>query len=309
MEPDQVLGKSTTDVRAMAMQRGEDGIWRMGRIFPKRQAPQMTPEMAARLAARQKMLEQQRPVQEKAAEFQQRMVAVTAEVGAGKYATADEVIHALYPEGSPGEKMRKFEEERNAADEKQAAEQQKQLLAQKFDPSTAEGAMGCFLQARAKRDRAGLGRFFYADGDVGGRLAKANAQRILDEFALEDAVKKQFGIAGNHHIAGRLLLITDLPEWFGPPEVKGETAEARGEGGAPMTFRKVGGVWKEDITTPVTADKRAAAMEKGNEKAERLISELAAGKYKTVEEVESALKKAGLPDAYAPDDAGVDSKP
>src|ERR1051326_1021995 len=74
---------------AMMMQRSEDGIWRFGRIH--RAARARTPQMAARLADVQQR--QQKDLEERKKQAEP----VIADLEAGKFATADQVIHALYP--------------------------------------------------------------------------------------------------------------------------------------------------------------------------------------------------------------------
>ena len=106
-EPDVALPRSgVKEVQAMVMQRGEDGIWRMGRIV---KGPALPAEMQARMAE----LEERQALEQ--AERERRYEGVLEGLAAGKYATADKVIHALYPEGSPGEKMRKAQEEQTGA--------------------------------------------------------------------------------------------------------------------------------------------------------------------------------------------------
>jgi hypothetical protein len=268
---------------AMMMQRGADGIWRFGRI--SRAAHASTPEIAARLA------EMQQRQQNNLEERRKRFEPVITDLEAGKYATADQVIDALYPEGSPMAKMRKIEAQENAEEAKREAAEKQQLLAAHFDPATLEGAIGAFLQARVKHDRAGLERFYYADGDSKGRLAKANAQRVLTGFELEDAVRKQFGADAGESFEGMFTLTWDAPEWFPPGDMKRETAAGASPGDTKLHYRKVGGIWKEDISTSVPAAKRAEKMEQATAGLEKIVADVRAGKYKTAKGVEESYRE------------------
>jgi len=279
--PDMVYPKRPP---AMMMQRGEDGIWRFGRI--SRAAQGGTPRMAAGWAALQS--QQQKALEDRATQIEP----VIAGLAAGKYATADEVIAALYPEGSPMGKLRKFQAQERAEEEKREASEKQELLAAHFDPATLDGAIGAFLQARTRHDRTGLERFYYAEGDSKGRLAKANAQRLLIGFELEEAVKRQFGADAGESFEGRFALPWDAPEWFPPEDVKGDRAVGASPGDEKLHYRKVGGVWKEDITTSIPAAKRAQKMEQANAEAEQIVAGVRAGKFKTAKELEPAVTKA-----------------
>jgi len=282
-----VYGKSG---QAPMMQRGGDGIWRMGRIW--RRPAAMAPDLAARVADMDKRQEQI------SAESEKRFVPVITNLKAGKYATADDVINALYPEGSPAQQVRRMQARRKADDAKQEQLENQQLLAQHFDSSTVEGAVGSFMQSLLKRDRAGLERFFYAADDKDGRLAKAQADRILIGSALTDALKKQFGADERDDMGGRFALPIDAPEWFSPIEVHADTAIGQSPGTKKMHFRKIDGIWKEDITSSIPAAKRAEKMEQTNAAVEKVISEVLAGKYKKTTEVDEVIKNAKLDEAY-----------
>ena len=100
--PDVALPRNDVkDVQAVVMQRGEDGIWRMGRIAKAPEMPPPTAEMKARMAD----LEERQALEQ--AETVRRYEGVLENLEAGKYGTGNEVVHALYPEGSPAEKARK----------------------------------------------------------------------------------------------------------------------------------------------------------------------------------------------------------
>lgn len=275
---------------AMMMQRGEDRIWRFGRI--PRAAPVKTPERDARLADMQQR--QQKDLEER----KKQVEPVIADLEAGRYATADQVIHALYPEGSPMAKMRELQAQEEAEGAEQEAAQKQQLLAAHFDPATLEGAIGSFLQARLQKNRAGLQQFYYAHDDKNGRLAKANAQRLLTGFELEDAVRKRFGADAAESFEEMFMLTWDTPEWFPPEDVKGDTAVGASPGDQKVLYRKVGGTWKEDITTSIPAAKRAEKMEKATGELEKIAADVRAGKYKAAKGVEEAVKKAGAQDSY-----------
>ncbi len=292
-EPNIVYGKHVGDVDAGMMEKGDDGIWRFGRIFPHKPVP--TPEMQARIAA-MKIRRQgaQAAADKQAADFEQRLTSVTAEVAKGKYATVADVLHAVYPEGSPAERIRAAEEKRKAQDAADEAAPKQQLLAAHFDPSTVEGAAGAFLQAQEKRDPVGLARFFFAEGDKDNRLAKANAQRILAGYALENATRKIFGDYTGPYVSSHFQQEADAPEWYGPAEIHGDKATAPSEGEGGLLYRKVGGIWKVDISSPVPAEKRATEMEHDNAAGQKITADILGGKYKTALEVWAALEHANL---------------
>ncbi|MGN6367327.1 MAG: hypothetical protein ACTHN5_03610 [Phycisphaerae bacterium] len=82
------------DVPVMVMQKGEDGIWRMGRIAKGAAMPEgMKKQMEA--------LEERQAVEQ--GEQAKRYEAVTAEGAAGKFGSGEEVERALGVEGGGGE--------------------------------------------------------------------------------------------------------------------------------------------------------------------------------------------------------------
>src|SRR5208337_3329503 len=89
---------------AQMMMRGEDGIWRIGRTSLGRFGnPRDDPRI------------------KRSAELTAKMELATAGINSGKYATPDDVIKAIYPEGSPMQQIRDAEEQGKKAQE---AEQQ-----------------------------------------------------------------------------------------------------------------------------------------------------------------------------------------
>ena len=94
------------------------------------------------------------------------------------------------------------------------------------------------------------------------------------------------------------MLTWDTPEWFPPEDVKGDTAVGASPGDKKVHYRKMGGIWKEDITTSVPAAKRAEKMGQATAEVEKIVADVRAGKYKTAKEVEEAVKKAGVEESY-----------
>lgn len=268
------------------MQRGDDGIWRVGRIaHPPTTLPHLrgSSNMAGRIATQMKAF------QEKQNQEQDRLEQVINDLEQKKLITPAAVIAALYPQGSPTELRRRAE-----ADQKKQEEIQKQqLLAAHFDPSTLDGAIGAFLQAQMRNDRAGLARFFYAEDDVDGRFALANADRIILAQELEnrlDKIDPHRSVDPTNHLMG----LMDAPEWLGEFQIHGDTATGKSEGNDIVTFRRIGGIWKEDITSRLPARVRTEQMEHDNLLIRRITSDTADGIYKNAVEVQHAFDDAGV---------------
>ena len=95
----------------------------------------------------------------RAAHYDQIIVGITS----GKYATTDDIINAVNPQaGSALQQRARYEERQremqqaeqmHQQQEKEAQAEMKQFMATKFDPSTVQGAVSAFIQARAKKTR------------------------------------------------------------------------------------------------------------------------------------------------------------
>lgn len=286
--PSIALVNSNRDVPTGAyipmMQQGPDGIWRQGRIFhPPPPRPDLT-------GMRQQMLAKmiQRDMDER-----NRFESAIQNLEAKKYSTTAQVLDTLFPDGAPAEQFRR----EKAKEQADAAQQQRELMAQHFDRSDLGGAVGAFLQARVKGNPLGLAKFFYAKDDKDGELAKANANRIAAYLRFQDAVQK---IPGWDKASFNIYFDreTDAPEWFGDIQMHGNTAVGKSEGNTEMRFIKIDGIWKEDISSPDPAGPQAIAMELDNAKLEQITCNILSGKYTTVEEVQSAITAAHFPSPH-----------
>jgi hypothetical protein len=215
-QPNIMYGKQHDGVTGVLMERGSDGVWRIGRIFPPRRP--LPPEQAKRVAAAI-AAEQQRQTT-----WEQKFDAVIAGVEKRKYPTTAAVIGALFPQGSPMEQQRAAEKEQK----EYAAAQKRQLLAAHFDPSTLRGAIGAYMQAWMKDDAAGMAKFFYAQDDLKGRLAKASAERIVSAQKLQDAVNSHIADSHQAGVIGELESPLDAPWWADVQQPNGTgTASSR----------------------------------------------------------------------------------
>jgi hypothetical protein len=291
-QPNVAYGKQKLGgAAASMMQRGPDGIWRMGRIFPARARPRPTTEMAAAMARMAAIRAARTP------DMAGRMDEVTAAINAGNYASRDDVINALYPQGSPMAQMR-------AADnlmKQQADAQEQQLLATKFDPSTLSGAVGAFLQALQKQDPAGMAAFYYADGDSDGKFARAHADQVVLTGRLAEAISSNVDKYGSGLIGSFGLGPgpSEAPEWCSNIQMDGDRATGTfGEGNnkGTLLFRKIGGVWKVHITPrpPRTSAEQAAELTEDNQAITRITADILAGKYSTLSQVRDAMGAAML---------------
>lgn len=302
LEPDFVAGKSLPgeEMRAPDMVRGADGIWRMG---IKGDSPRPQPS-AVVAAARTRALA-------RAAHYDE----IIAGIASGKYATTDDIINAVNPQAGSAQQQRARYQERQQEmqqaeqmrqeQEKEAQAEMKQFMATKFDPSTVQGAVFAFVQARAKRDTASMTNFFFADNDPPEKLARANAERIADVIKLEEALRNSVDQENYSVIAPMFGLSSggDHPEGY-EPQVNGDRAALTSGGDAahPVWLRQVAGIWKEDLTpkAPMTSSQAAQEMEHDNAAVEQITADILAGKIKTLPLVRDALGEARL---YAPSPA------
>ncbi len=259
------------------MQRGPDGIWRMGSISSTHPLP---PALVAAMKAK---------AMETTAEYDP----VIAGIQTGKYATIDDVMNALFPPGSPQRQewaMRKQMEQ-------QQEEANQQFLATQFDVSTLDGAVDDYMQSVIKRDAAGMVKFYYVNAPTNDRFARAYAERILTAGALDQALVDHLPNSGHDDLAVDFGLMPDLP--------KGMTLSEQGDRGIgsragpdqkSIWFRKVDGLWKQDITPqpPMTPGEAAQLTEQDNATVQRIIANMIAGKYRSVPEVRDALGEAML---------------
>jgi hypothetical protein len=216
---------------------------------------------------------------------------------AGKYATPDDVIHAIFPDGAPAQRMQVIQQQQRQADDARVQE----LLSTKFDRSTLGGAIGAFMQAMQKKDAVGMADFFFADGDTDGRYARAFAVRVVAATDLEEAITNHVDKESGEAIVGGFGLSPGMavaPEWLAKMDEAGDRAVGSFDGGNKQTlkFRKVDGIWKEDLTPPASqsATEVAAEMDEDNHTMDRIMIDITAGKYTTLPQVRDALGAAML---------------
>lgn len=206
------------------------------------------------------------------------LAAVTADARAGKYATLDDVIRAISPSSAPP--------------------------VGGYDTSTLSGAMQAYARAFQDKDPVAMAKFYYAEGDLDGKLAEANARRIVSAMRFIEATAEKLDSAANG-LAKKFGLLTDkdAPWWAESVTEHGDRATAtlpRDLGEVP--FCKVNGVWKLDLTPtpPMTAAQRAKELDHDNHAVEQITADVLAGKFKTLDEVRKALINVRLSTAPPP---------
>ena len=144
-----------------------------------------------------------------------------------------------------------------------------------------------------------MAEFYYSQNDKGGKLALANANRILSATAFENTVKQHIGPSGAD-LARDFGLINDDLDFpkMGQVHEHGDIALATVDGEEQQAdwFVKTSGVWKQDITPlqPFTATQRAQDMEEDSVSVDRITAEIAEGRIKTPVQVRDALGQAML---------------
>ena len=282
-QPDLALGKSSHEGSASVptMQKGSDGIWRMGLVPPPRQvAPALVVAMKA-----------------KALKLTAKYDPVVAGIRAGKYASADDVMNALLPPNSPQGQERATQKQIEQQQRKQQEEADQQFLAMPFDASTLDGAANIYRQCVMKKDLTGMVRFYYVEKATDDEFARAYAKRILGAAALARALADHLPGSGKDSLVKNFGLMPDLPEGFELSE-HGD----RGIGTMPgpdqktIWFRKVEGVWKQDITpqAPMTSAEAAQATEEDNASVDQIVADIVAGKYTSIRQIRDTLGEAIL---------------
>ena len=186
------------------------------------------------------------------------------------------------------------------------------------DRSTLAAAMDAFTDAAGRNDPAGMAAFFFAQGAPDGRLALANARRILSATAFERAVNQRVKEFGGRDLARNFGLVNDDlddPKMYRVQE-HGDVAIATVPGPDEQAewFKKVGGVWQQDITPPppFTVAGRAQDMEDDSAAVDRVTAAVERGTIKTLPQVRDALGGAMLnarPDPQFSRDMRVDGEP
>ncbi len=288
--PDLALGISSPldGAGTPDMQHGTDGIWRMGRITPT--APQPPGLVIAMKASSQKLLVQYDDL--------------IADIKSGRYATADDLARDIEPRRpvlvmSEADERRMREQAQKDREESDA--QRKHFLSLQFDTSTFDGAAGAYDQAIQKKDVAALADCFYATNDTSGRFSRANAQRIVSAIELQDAIATYIHSDGPDNLVREFGLLPDLLQFYDTQNIEqhGDRAVYTHQFG-PQTqtiaFKRVNGLWKQDITpaSPPTLGDRADAVEEDNAAVARITAGIVAGRYITLFQVRDALGAAML---------------
>jgi hypothetical protein len=292
-QADVAVGKTAVDgsVSFPDLQRGSDGIWRMGAISA---APTPPPALVEAMKTR-------------AAQLTTQYDSLIADIQSGKYSQPDNVINAL----TPPQVARAQADQRQIqqAVRKQQEDQDQLFLAQQFDGSSLNGAVGLYLQAMLKSDGTAMAAFYYVDKSTDDRFASAYAQRILTAIALNRAVADYIRDAANDNLAGDFGLLPEIPDyrlggmtlheqgdrgivaWSGPPDLH-----------TSIWFRKVGGVWKQEIAPPpgTSLEDATAAMIEDNAAVARITAQIISGNLKHTAEVRDALGDAVLSETPDP---------
>lgn len=162
-----------------------------------------------------------------------------------------------------------------------------------FDQTTPQGAIGAYYRAFVERDEKGIAGFFYSEGDPRGRLAEANAERILAALRFKDAIDRKFNNGGEAFVSDDVGLIApaDLVWWCDVEQERGDHAVGVFENNSQVSFRKVDGVWKLDITPakPQTPTGLASKMARDSKILDQVTADVLAGKYKELSQVRDAL--------------------
>jgi hypothetical protein len=186
------------------------------------------------------------------------------------------------------------------------------------DTSTIHGAIDAFTEAAENKDPVAMAAFFYVQNAKDNRLALANAKRILCATAFEATVNGRITQFGGRDLAKNFGLINDDLDYPKNYQVQehGDTAVGTTSGPDEQAdwFKKIDGVWKQDITPPApyTASERAQDMEEDNAAIQRIIDDVNHGKYKTLSQVRDALGQSMLnaaPDPMFMRDMRLDSEP
>jgi len=172
------------------------------------------------------------------------------------------------------------------------------LDAANFDKSTVRGAIAAYQRAFMERDKKAIADFLYSDGDPDGTLLAANTDRLVTVFRLKDAIDQKFANRGEGFVSDEAGLITpaDLVWWCDVEQQQGDRAVGVFEDNSRVSFRKVDGVWKLDITPPKpqTPTDLAKLLEHNAQILDQITADVLAGKYKELPDVRDALISANL---------------
>jgi hypothetical protein len=251
---------------ALAVLRGPDGIWRIWSPAELRFPSQITIEFVKediRMKGR-----------------------LAEEINTGRYPNPEDLIQAV-----PPIRPRPAQWQFNPPPQPQ--------ITRTFDKSTPQGAIGAYYLAFVRHDRSGIAEFFYCDGDPSDELANARAARIISVLTLKKTVEQTFHIGENDDgvlLAEGLTGKGDQPWWGSPDNERDDRATIVFEDNSELPMRKVGGVWKLDVTppNPQTPTTLARILEHDSSVLDQITSGVDAGIYRTAREVYESLLSAKL---------------
>jgi hypothetical protein len=268
-------------VPAPPMHRGSDGIWRICSL------PISRPPLPVMITYRQRDIRLKKDF-------------INA-INTGQYSSPDDLIQAI----APGDRQ----PAPVPAWQPPAVRAIQNPLTAKFDRSTVQGAIGAYYQAFMKADELGITDFFYSDDDSNGKLVDAHAARILSALRLKSSVDHRFQIQNEHEndfILGMGMSVPgDIAWWGSPVKEQGDRAAISFEGNTELPCRKVGNIWKLDITPakPQTPAELAKILQHDSQILDQITADVLAGKYNEISGVRDALMAAKLstkPDINSP---------
>jgi hypothetical protein len=224
------------------------------------------------------------------------------------YKTSGDVYEALNPEFAlRSETERKEDAEadsRNAATElKRETARQPANREEAFEQQMGLSlrAIGVALKERKPEEAA---KYFYVAGDENGVYAQARERRRLATDDLITVAAKEVD-SGAASIAGQFGLVNFADDGYGLAmarwKLDGDRAIGRKPEGIsqPMwvpEMRKIGGVWKIDVTPELlgTPKDEAQRAEEEAKKLDEITAQVKAGKYLKIEELREVMRKAGI---------------
>ncbi|MDQ3440375.1 MAG: hypothetical protein M3478_08520 [Planctomycetota bacterium] len=214
---------------------------------------------------------------------------LAADIEAGRFASVHEAIDVLRPR-------------------RDAQPEPTPLTKQQRDPKSIPGAMMSLGLAYGERDARAAARFYHVDGSprAAAQLAEAHAKRLLAVNDFTDTIAYQ--IDGTEALAMEFDLIDPRDDLFGHLitewRIKGDRATGRNDAGpAEATMRRVGGIWKIDLTPPrgsPSVEKLSAELRRQTRIVAAVALDVREKRLFMVDEVRAALKQRGLVPATSP---------
>ncbi len=304
--PDQAVGNlqaGKTGVVTSFMQRDPDGIWRIGRYMSPEVRARATTRATAALARLGRTTLPTNPRTAQADQMSARLRRALDGLEAGKFTTPKQVEDALYPEGVPMVRARQLEQQQKQEEDQAQKQQEQAILAMHFDPSTLQGSIGAFTQAMMRGDPKGMADLLFVSGAPESSYPLASVERLIAigdfQKAMMDHVDpKGSGLAGGFGLENDAAFAPSLA-WDQPREHGDVGMISRGGNGEVAAwYRKVGGVWKQeiklDVHPPQTLARYTKDVQDDTAALQRIIADVNSGKLMTVDQVRDALGNAGL---------------